>query len=557
MSAGQDSDHSSHNSSRRSDLDEKIDSDAFEIEQESAKLQAEVQKLSKELEDLMSSRRISEGVLRREDFGNFETVGEEEQLEVSLEEEERETSRFPNPREDPAPMTQVEPLPLPSKRPTKQVPESRHREVSPPLKPESFGLMAPRASPPKTDKGKMVGEGKTGKTTGWKSVNEMLTAQGFRPLLLKGESGEVQDWDSVCETMQDVLADFSHCVQDLTKAEKTINSLTSDSQLLKDEVTRLKSRIDEEKSLRQEERFDFDRRSRDQERQASTLTVKLETALSQLKQRDELMRQLKEQQKELNEEDAGPVIEATDRDKAIFRQYFKREPKGGRDGKVLGMINAYEERKKRSSSPDAASKASAVLLKEMRSQIDAQTREIESLEKQKSQLMEEIQRLKSMTVSGKEKPSEVLVQALETLQLKNEKQLPLALHKMQQVIRALPGLESFIKAISAEVLTNSSDSVENVIPTIRTWKQKAVQWETWATQKMQLCHLLRIDSNADFGEIVRGRQLRAVKGVRNSAGLEHFRTLFEVGSEEDVVQVMNQVFLFVHEMKGLLQVRGS
>lgn len=48
-----------------------------------------------------------------------------------------------------------------------------------------------------------------------------------------------------------------------------------------------------------------------------------------------------------------------------------------------------------------------------------------------------------------------------------------------------------------------------------------------------------------------------MKGVRNSAGLEHFRTLFEVGSEEDVVQVMNQVFLFVHEMKGLLQVRGS
>lgn len=43
---------------------------------------------------------------------------------------------------------------------------------------------------------------------------------------------------------------------------------------------------------------------------------------------------------------------------------------------------------------------------------------------------------------------------------------------------------------------------------------------------------------------------------RSAGALEHFRTLFEVGQEEEVRQVMNQVFLFVHEMKGLLQVRN-
>lgn len=37
--------------------------------------------------------------------------------------------------------------------------------------------------------------------------------------------------------------------------------------------------------------------------------------------------------------------------------------------------------------------------------------------------------------------------------------------------------------------------------------------------------------------------------------MEYFKTLFEVGEEENVGQVMDQVFLFVHEMKGLLQVR--
>ena len=40
----------------------------------------------------------------------------------------------------------------------------------------------------------------------------------------------------------------------------------------------------------------------------------------------------------------------------------------------------------------------------------------------------------------------------------------------------------------------------------------------------------------------------------NGSDVRHFRTLFEVPPEDDVVKNMNQVFLFVHEMKGLLQV---
>ena len=59
------SSHSSHN-----------DTSTYAIEQESAKLQAEVHKLSQELEDLMSSRHLSEGKTIEEGYGRFGTVGE-------------------------------------------------------------------------------------------------------------------------------------------------------------------------------------------------------------------------------------------------------------------------------------------------------------------------------------------------------------------------------------------------------------------------------------------------------------------------------------------------
>lgn len=544
MSAGN---RSLSDSSPRSDLEEKTDTDAFEIEQESAKLQAEVQKLSKELEDLMSSRRISEGVLKREDYGHFSAVGEEDILEVSATEEE--TSRFPTAREDFRPVqTDLSPV----KRIAKQLSsESRPQNSSPAPQSEAFGLVAPRPPPPTTEKKRSPGAA----ISGWKQVNEQLTAQGFRPLPLRPDNGDLSDPETACDALKDVLADFARCVEDLEKAEKTISALNTDSGALKNEIIRLKSRVDEEKSLRQEDRFEADRLGRDLERQVSALSVKLDAAQSQIKQRDELMKQLKDQLRDQSE-DESRSIEGTERDKAIFRQYFQREPKGGRDGRVLGLISAYEERRKRTS-PDPAkpeSRASAILLKELRSQLDSQTLEIESLDKQRLALIEENQRLKTASGSG-EKPGDIIAQALETLQLKSEKQLPAALRKMQQVIRALPGLESFIKAISTEVLTGGADSVENILPSIKTWKQKAVQWETWSSQRALLCQHLRLDPASDFADIVMAIQLRVVKGGKTSGELDHFKTLFEVGPE-DVVQVMNQVFLFVHEMKGLLQVRS-
>lgn len=42
-----------------------------------------------------------------------------------------------------------------------------------------------------------------------------------------------------------------------------------------------------------------------------------------------------------------------------------------------------------------------------------------------------------------------------------------------------------------------------------------------------------------------------------SKEVDYFKSLFEVSAEEEIVKVMNQVFLFVHEMKALLQVRST
>lgn len=495
---------SSARSSPRSDFSDKGDDDAFEIEQESAKLQAEVQKLSKELEDLMSSRHLSEEILPREELDQFAAAEEEYQAEGSVGSEAKETSRFPaETREE----GYSEPLSVPGKRPVKGVYPANIPpiDLSPTLKSDSFGVMAPRLLPPSTSKKQPIA-GDYSANAGWKYVNEMLISQGFRALQLREGSGEVADVGVLCETMRDVLADFERCVEDLGKAEKTIKEQKTDSVRFKEEIALLKSRIDEEKSTRKKDNSDIDRSKRDLERQISALVGKLDSAQSHLQQREELIRQLKDQLREYSEEDAGPV-EGSERDRAIFRQYFLREPKTGRDGKVLALIGAYEDRKKRTKSPEPGkteARANVVLVKELKSQIEARNREIETLEKQYSAIIEENEQLKSYS-SRKDGNSDALLQALDILQLKSDKQLPTALRKMQQVIRALPGLETFIKSISAEVLAGETASVESILPTIKTWKQKAIQWETWSSQKMQLCNCLHLDPNCDFSEVVSAR----------------------------------------------------
>ena len=508
--------------SARSDLDERVDADAYEIEQESAKLQAEVHKLSKELEDLMSSRRLSEAVLRkeepaieegREDAGDDDSSEErEDRSQPSSLERDRKSDflllkpevkeRIPN-RDTSSPS--FPPMPA---RP-------RNQELSTSLKSDSFGLVAPRPPPPTTEKKRPSSETR-GMQSGWRRVNELLQAQGFRAIPIRGD-GDAVDLDAACETLRDVLTDFSHCVESLDKAEvipiqKRIKSLQAESEPLQNEIARMKSKLDEERAQHQEDRFEADRQARDAERQVSILKGKLETSQMQCKQRDQLIEQLKEQPPadniDLPEEAVG-----SDRDKAIFKRFFGKEAKRT-DEKVLELISAYEERRKKHTPEPRQADVTKSLgmhetIKDLRSQLDLQSRDIESLEKQRFTLTEENSRLKSQTVksapeSEKHNSSEVLAKALEMLQLKSEKQLPMALKKMQQVIRALPSLENFIRSISSEVLSSSTDSnsVENVLPTIRTWKQKAIQWETANGVRLQFCHLLGLDGGADFGEIV-------------------------------------------------------
>ena len=230
----------------------------------------------------------------------------------------------------------------------------------------------------------------------------------------------------------------------------------------------------------------------------------METAQTMIREKDNLIEELKERLADEMESD----MPGFDREKSIFRRYFGREPRSAMDSKIVSLIHSYEDRKQRHTpDPPDIPPAYKEKITKLKSKLQQQSLELEKTDQKLKAMSEENTRLraKQSLDSSSSGGSEVLAQAMNILQLKREKQLPVALTKMQQVIRALPGLETFIKSVSAEVLNGdaSAQSIESVLPTIRTWKQKAVMWESVQSTRRQMCHVLRIDSSSDFSEIVR------------------------------------------------------
>ena len=314
--------------------------------------------------------------------------------------------------------------------------------------------------------------------SGWKKVNTQLADGGFpqisfRPL----PNGDFSpDSDSTCEILSLLLSTISQSRKsdleiDVKPTQKRFKSIQSELESLRDELKRGKLKWEEEKRLRQDDRFEMDRTVREVERDRAMLRGKVEAAQMQLRQRDQLIAELKSQ----SESPPPDLPQSTDRDRLIFEKYFSRQPKSITDSKVLGLINAYEEMRKRSFA-DSRNSFTNFPLKNAH---------------------------KTMGNSGK---TDILAKIMALLELKSENLVVSTVEKMLKVIRALPSLELFIKSISSEVLDLSASgntALDAVLPTIRLWKQRASLWEELNTMKKDLCLTLKIDGNGEITEIVR------------------------------------------------------
>lgn len=125
----------------------------------------------------------------------------------------------------------------------------------------------------------------------------------------------------------------------------------------------------------------------------------------------------------------------------------------------------------------------------------------------------------------------IVDEVCKVLSIKYPNQIVPAVIKLEKVLRAVPSLEKFIKEVFYIVSSNESQqekiTMENVIPTLkRSFKEL-----------QELKGKKPVNSKMNFYQEV----------------IEHFKHLFEIEKDEDLIETMDQVFLFVHELRSFLK----
>ena len=465
------------------------------------------------------------------------------------------------------------------------------RSFSPdPVEPQ---LPAMQTSPPPTEQAAVPN---------WRKVNALLSQFGFPPIPVRmgGNLDLIPDQIAVCEVLLRVLAELQRRKPTLDmdnlrtnqRLLAELNSLRGEKAAIEEENEKIRYKLDTDRIQFQGKLKEVESQVKEMERQNKVMRNKLDTAYQLTKQREQTIAELKNQLSDTHRSSPLDVKATQDRERAIFRRMFNREAgqSSVQDAKVLSLISIYEENRTKTTprtgreSPQHSNTDSEDRQREFISQIQRLSQEKAKLEAQRKLLYDENVVLKAelqerptvrqmtnlqeeVRAAGSDREAnEVLRQVLSILDLRNPKHLPSAVDRMQQVIRAVPNLENFIKAVRAEVNPGSADertlaaSVDEVIPTIRQWKHRLEYYDALVDFRDQLCQMLGLETGPttpDF-DIVGCIQIRAIKNLHGGTKeLQYFKSLFEVTSGDEVVKVMNQVFLFVHEMKALLQVTST
>lgn len=380
----------------------------------------------------------------------------------------------------------------------------------------------------------------------WRKVNSLLSQFGFSPIPvhMSGNLALVPDENAVCEALLRVLAELerrkpSPEVENLRVNQRLLaelNLVRGEKAAIEEEIEKLRQKAENDRIHHQTRLKEAENQVKELDRQSKVFRNKLETAYQQTKQRDQAIADLQAQLAQSQRSNSLDIHSAKDRERAIFRRVLGREPGQGSvsDAKVVTLIGICEESRSRTTprtgreSPQRSDNEDRE--RELVAQLQRLSQDKSKLEGQRKILQDENSVLKQelqerptarqlaalqeqFTASGSDREStDLLKQALTILDLRHPRQLPSAVDKMQQVIRAIPSLENFIKAVRAEVVPESEEtpksllsSMDDVIPTLRSWKHKLNYYEALAAFRNQLCLMLNLEpspSTADF-DIVR------------------------------------------------------
>lgn len=129
-------------------------------------------------------------------------------------------------------------------------------------------------------------------------------------------------------------------------------------------------------------------------------------------------------------------------------------------------------------------------------------------------------------------------QVCSELGIKTVKELPEAIHKFQQVMFALPGVEKFVAEISEEFVGEyACKKLEDIVPHIKGLKKQVLECEEFKKRVFLAFGSDKIKDIVNFGR-----------------GLSHFCKLFEVPVADQMLATVEELFYFVRQIKGFVMV---
>ena len=131
----------------------------------------------------------------------------------------------------------------------------------------------------------------------------------------------------------------------------------------------------------------------------------------------------------------------------------------------------------------------------------------------------------------------VLSSVITQLNLTSYTEVPNALNKIQQVMLTLPGIDKFVKQICEEIALSPSSRLDEILDTLKNMKKK-----------LQALEKFKITITENFSS---ANELEIIEKIK---GLSYFCRLFEVRQKDNIINVVEGIFYFVHEIKMFLAV---
>lgn len=293
----------------------------------------------------------------------------------------------------------------------------------------------------------------------WVKINSMLEESGLQQLELYFDENyrQVPDASAVASCIIELLTELDTRTRALKSSEKEANSLAQDFNDVSEEHQRLQKYIESAQEVK-----DQLRHLRAKHDNLISLHRLVKEKYHNLKRRS--LRNSEVLRDSTSSLDLGGTKDA-------FKRYMHRDVREGShsDKQVLRLIADFEKTIERLKDEQTQLRTDKTTLEDRVKKVETGDSICQATwENERRRLFNEIAQLKQSASPG------LIQEICHKLEVDSPSQLMKSIEAMQQILKALPSIEQFVKNVVQEVLDDSATSqLEDVVPRLRALKREA------------------------------------------------------------------------------------